>query len=120
MAHVCEAMIVTCMDFRIQKYVEEWARTNLGERNYDRISTAGAVFDPDFVMKMVELSVRLHQTKKMVLVNHEDCGAYGAAGTVAKHAADLKAMAQKIKSAYPNLEIELYYLHLDGAFDRVN
>lgn len=112
--HTCNALLASCIDFRIQRTVEEWARTKLGERQYDRVAWAGGVLKRDEVMAQIDISVRLHQIKKVVLMNHEDCGAYGAAGTPEKHAEDLSATAAEIKKKYPALDIETYYVKLDG------
>lgn len=81
---------------------------------------AGSVFDLDFVMGQVKLSHELHEIKKVVLINHENCGAYGAQDNPERHAADLRKAAQRIKKEIPGLEVELYYLHLSGIFDPVS
>ncbi len=119
MAHTCDAIVLSCMDFRIQKFVEDWARKNIGERNYDRISTAGASLDLDFVLRMVELSTRLHHIKRVILINHDDCGAYGASGTKEKHAQDLKIAKEKIQKLYSKLNVETYFMYLDGKIEKV-
>lgn len=111
--HNCEAVIVTCIDFRFQEYINNWIAQNFPPKSFDRVAIAGGVFDFDYVLKQVEISKRLHHIKKVILINHEDCGAYGKAGTAEKHASDLKNAAAKIKQIYPDLEIETYYLPLD-------
>lgn len=112
--HACEAVIVTCIDFRFQEYINNWISQNFAPKTFDRVAIAGGVFDLDYVLKQVEISKRLHHIKKVILINHEDCGAYGEAGTPEKHAEDLKNAASKIRSQYTDLEIEIYYLQLDG------
>jgi carbonic anhydrase len=119
MAHHCEAIIVHCIDFRFQKSINDWLQSKIGYGNYDRVSLAGGVFDLAYVMKQVEISNRLHSIKKVILVNHEDCGAYGAEGNPERHAADLRQAEQKIKEQFPHLKVELYYLHLSGIFEAV-
>lgn len=110
--HTCEAVIVTCIDFRFQEYINNWISENFQPKTYDRVAIAGGVFDFNCVLKQVEISKRLHRIKKVVLINHEDCGAYGETGTAEKHADDLKNAASKIKNQYPDLEVATYYLHL--------
>lgn len=119
MAHHCSAIVVTCIDFRFQKFIEEWMNKTLGEGQYDRVAWAGGVFDLAGILKQIEISNRLHGIKKVILVNHEDCGAYGEAGTPKRHAADLSDVAAKIMALYPHLSVETYYLHLDGTFEKV-
>lgn len=112
--HICSSLLVSCIDFRVQRTVEEWARKNLGEGNYDRVALVGGVKNRDVILSQVDISVRLHQIKKVVLMNHEDCGAYGAEGTAEKHREDLRATADAIHATYPYLAIESYYVLLDG------
>jgi carbonic anhydrase len=101
----CEAIVVTCIDYRFQKSIHDWLTTRVGFNNYDRVSLAGGVFDLPAVLKQVEISDRLHQIKRVVLINHEDCGAYGEASAPERHAADLRAAAQQIRSVFPHLKV---------------
>lgn len=113
--HTCSAIIVTCIDFRFQSQLEAWAREHVGERNYDRVALAGGIKNLDVILTQIDVSNRLHQIKKVVLINHEDCGAYGAAGTEEKHREDLTTAAQKVKADYPHLSVETYYAKLDDS-----
>lgn len=114
--HSCETVIVTCIDFRFQPFINKWISENFQERTFDRVSIAGGVFDLEYVLKQMEVSHRLHHIKKVVLINHEDCGAYGEMGTAEKHAEDLKNAAAKIKNQFPVLTVSSYYLSLNGNF----
>lgn len=117
--HTCEALVVHCMDFRLQKYLNDWLDKNPGAGRYDRVGIAGGVLDIYPVLKHIELSVRLHKISKVILVNHEDCGAYGAAGTLDRHTEDLREAERKIHALYMSLTVEKYYLKLNGAFERI-
>lgn len=119
MAHTTESLIVTCMDFRFQKYINAWADKTVGIGNFDRVAWAGGVFDMFGIFKHVELAKRLHHIKQVILINHEDCGAYGAAGTHARHVADLQQTAKSITALLPELKVQTYFLHLDGTFEQV-
>lgn len=118
--HACEAIIVTCIDFRFQEYINNWIAENFTPKSFDRIAIAGGVFDLEYILKQVGISKRLHHIKKVVLINHEDCGAYGEAGTPEKHAEDLKNTASKIKRLFSDLETKTYYLHLSGTFKLIS
>ena len=118
--NLTDVLIVHCMDFRIQGHLNRWIEENLGEGNYDRVSYAGSVLDFDIIFRQVQLAERLHEIKKVVLINHEDCGAYGAAGTKERHAADLKTARQKIAAQYPDLETKTFYLYLNGRLEPVS
>jgi len=119
MSSHCEAIVVTCIDHRIQESIHGWLAGRVGDNNYDRASLAGGVSDLQAVLEQVEVSDRLHGIERVLLINHEDCGAYGEAGTPDRHAADLRAAARRIRAAFPHLKVEGYYLHLSGIFERV-
>ncbi|MCP4142717.1 MAG: hypothetical protein GY755_20950 [Chloroflexi bacterium] len=114
-----DAIVVHCIDFRLQEYLNHWLLENIGPGNYDRVSLAGGVFDLEAIFKQVEISERLHEIKKVVFINHEDCGAYGEAGTKERHEADLRAAREKIRKYYSHIDIELHYLSLAGEFEGV-
>ena len=115
----CEALVVHCMDYRLQKYLNDWLDKNPGAGNYDRVAIAGGVLDIYAVLKHVELAVRLHKIREVILVNHEDCGAYGSSGTLERHKVDLLEAEHKIHALHMNLIVENYFLKLDGTFDRI-
>lgn len=117
--HYCEAAIVTCIDFRLQPYINQWIGANVQPKTYDRIAWAGGIKDQEGVLKQLEISHRLHHIKKVVLINHEDCGAYGEEGNFERHSHDLKEMKEKIQAQFPDIEVDLYYLHLDGTFEKI-
>lgn len=118
--HACEAVIVTCIDFRFQEYINIWISENFTTKSCDRIAVAGGVFDSEYILKQISISKRLHQIKRVILINHEDCGAYGETGTAEKHAEDLKNASSKIRGQYPDLEVETFFLHLNGTFEPVS
>lgn len=119
MTHICDALVVTCIDFRFQDEIEKWLTKNLGKKNYDRVALGGGVYDFYAILKQVEISNKLHHIKKVILMNHEDCGAYGAAGTYERHTHDLTQAKKTISKLYPKLKVDSFYLHLDAEFERV-
>lgn len=120
MAHICDAIIVSCIDFRFQKFISAWLDKNLNGKTYDRIGFAGATKDLETIMEQIDISVRLHSIKEVYLIHHEECGAYGAESTPKKHTEDLKRAKSELLTKYPNLDVNLYYLHLDGNFEEIN
>ena len=81
---------------------------------FDRLALAGGVKNLPFVLDQVELSYKLHHIDEVYLINHEDCGAYGAEGTFAKHKKDLKFAKMIIHQKFPKLKIVPLYLKLSG------
>lgn len=120
--HSCEAVVVTCIDYRLQKTIDNWISENFAPKSFDRVAIAGGIKNLDIIMGQIEISEKLHHIKKVVLINHEDCGAYGdpPAGGPEKHAEDLKKAASQIKQRYPGLEVETYFLRLNGIFEQIS
>jgi carbonic anhydrase len=117
--HKCEAAIVTCMDYRLQDYINTWIEENNLSGNHDRIAFAGGVQQLDTIMGQLQLSHQLHDIKRAVLINHENCGGYGEAGTPEKHFEDVGQAMVRVEEDLPGVKAEGYYLHLDGTFERV-
>jgi carbonic anhydrase len=115
----CDAIVVTCKDFRIQRYLDEWLRDHIGYGNFDRVSIAGGVKNWTLISSAIDLAVQLHSVHHVVLINHENCGAYGDESTPERHAADLCAAREAVLTTYPAFTVELYYVHLDGTFEQI-
>ncbi len=119
MTHTTEAFTASCIDFRFQAYIEDWLHQHVGKGNYDRVAWAGGMKDLDGIMGQLDISVRLHHIRTAILINHEDCGAYGESGTPEKHREDLLRAKAAIGDRYPEVNVSLYYLHLDGTFEQI-
>ena len=117
--HQAEAIIVTCIDFRLQEAINKWLAEHFAPKTFDRVALAGGVKNLEAILGQIDIAYQLHHINKVVLINHEDCGAYGVVGTPAKHAEDLSAAKAKIKVVYPDLEVATYYLHLDGTVEPI-
>lgn len=118
--HNAETIVITCIDFRFQEYIHNWLAENFQPRTYDRGAFAGAAKSLNTILSQIEISKRLHHIKKVVIINHEDCGAYGPKGHFDHHVRDLKQVTAKIREQFPNLEVETFYIHLDGIFESID
>jgi carbonic anhydrase len=118
--HTCQAIVIHCIDFRLQKSLNDWLGRRFGLSDYDRVSLAGGVFDFYTILRQVEISDRLHKIKKVILINHEDCGAYGDEGIPERHAHDLREAERKIEALFPHLDVEIYYMHLTGILENLS
>lgn len=119
MSHIADAIVVVCIDFRFQKFIRHWTDKNLAGKTFDYVGLAGATKNLETVLGQIDISVRLHQIKEAVLIHHEECGAYGTDSTLERHTQDLKKAREEIIRKYPNLQVDLYYLHLNGEFETV-
>lgn len=118
--HTCDAIVVCCIDFRFQKYIRDWTDTHLADKTFDLVGLAGSTKHLDTIMEQIGISVRLHEIKEVILIHHEECGAYGAESTPERHANDLITAKNEIKKNFPSVITKLYYLHLSGEFEEVN
>ena len=119
-SHTCDALIVSCIDFRFQKYIQKWLRKTFKNKTYDYVGFAGGTKDLKTIMKQLDISVRLHKIKQVVLMHHEECGAYGKDSTPDRHTKDLLKGKKTIQKKYPQLSTALYYIHLNGKFEKVD
>jgi carbonic anhydrase len=119
MGHSCDALVVSCIDFRFQKYIHHWLDTNFKNKTYDYVGFGGATKELNQILKQLEISVKLHEIKQVIVMHHENCGAYGVESIPENHTRDLRKAKQTILEKYPHLAISLYYIHLDGTFEEV-
>ena len=119
MVHICDAMVVTCIDFRFQKFIEKWLDKTMAEKTFDRVGFAGSTKELNTIIKQLDISVKLHHINQVILIHHEDCGAYGTDSTHDRHELDLLKAKTVMNAIYPDLKVDLYYLHLDGKFELV-
>lgn len=117
--HYCTTIVITCIDFRFQDLIENWLKEKFPPKSYDRVALGGGVKNLDTVLSQIDIAVKLHHIKKVVLINHEECGAYGAESIPQKHQQDLQKAKAEIKKQYPNLQVEIYYLKKDGTFENI-
>jgi carbonic anhydrase len=116
MSHHCQAIVVCCIDFRFQKFIRQWTDENLKGKTFDLVGYAGSTKDLDTILGQIDISVSLHHISQVVLIHHEECGAYGVESSLEKHTADLLKAKSAILSRYPHLDTSLYYLKLSGEF----
>ena len=120
MTHTCDALVIACIDFRFQKYIRDWTDRELADKTFDFVGFAGSTKDLDTVLGQIDISVKLHHTKDVYLVHHEECGAYGAKSSHERHVKDLKKAKEKLLVMHSDVNVHLLYLHLDGEFEKVN
>ena|SRR3989344_1381629 len=117
--HIANAIIVACIDFRFQKFIRNWIDKNLKNKTFDYVGFAGATKDLETAMKQIDIAVRLHGIQRVILMHHEECGAYGTQSTPERHEKDLLKAKSAILKKYPKLNVDLYYLKLNGDFESV-
>jgi len=119
--------VLTCIDFRFWRETLEFIEKELKLTTFDFPSLPGSakavnecVKDGDLAMSCISVPCDLHHVKKVVIVNHEDCGAYGGSGKFngdkdaeqAFHEMELKKAKDVILKKYPEKEVVLVYARL--------
>jgi carbonic anhydrase len=125
--HTCEAVVLACIDFRFWKETMKFVEEEMGIESYDFPKMPGAAKavndcqnEVDVPMMCIGVPCDLHHVKKIVIVNHSDCGAYGGSAQFNGdddaeqrfHEGELKKAKEKILKYYPGKEVVLVYAKL--------
>lgn len=134
-----EALLLTCMDFRLiddsVRYMDRRGMTN----KYDQVILAGASLGaltgqkPEWGREFwdhVQVAKDLHRIDKIIVMDHRDCGAYKVflgdnyaddpARETALHAEYLRKLAAQVKEKHPDLGVELLLMSLDGSVETIS
>ena len=133
-----DILLLSCMDFRL---VDATARYMAGRElvgHYDQIILAGAALGAltekypawnQTFWDHVSVARDLHKIRKVMILDHRDCGAYKVilgedlaadpAQETGAHAAQLKRLGQLIREKHPALEVELLLMALDGTVEKI-
>jgi hypothetical protein len=128
-----DAAVLWCFDDRITLMVQKFLK-RIGVRQFDTIRIAGGAmalaspkdnFEQGFVIEQLRLSRKLHQTDRVILFAHRDCGAYGgsarfqadAEAEVSFHRTELSRAADVIRAALPEVTVEYYFADFDGVWE---
>jgi carbonic anhydrase len=134
----CDVLLLTCMDYRLQNEIADWMAKRGLRDNYDHVILAGAALGavtdqrPAWNTTFADhlgAAIQLHGIKKVIVLDHRDCGAYrlllgdaavkDAQTELATHTAVLHKLRDAIAKAQPKLEIELGIMALDGSVETV-
>ncbi len=128
MSHKADAVALTCIDFRFRKAIHEFFDKELGLMNVDHKADGGGVKKiveggpiKDWIFENFDIAFNLHGVNKVILINHQDCGAYGSSKAFGSHKEEiefqesqLKKATEIVQSKYPDKIIEAYIALLDG------
>lgn len=133
-----DALLLSCMDYRliddIVRYMDGRKLTN----DYDHVILAGASLGAltdqrkdwnQTFWDHVDVAKQLHHIKRVIVMDHRDCGAYKVflnqdlagdpARETAVHAEQLRMLAKMVKEKHPELEVELLLMALDGSVEAI-
>ena len=130
----CDAAILWCFDNRFDLGFQKFLK-RIGVVHPDPIKVAGGAkllaspdpeTDREFVLEQIRKSMRLHDTKRVILMVHSDCGAYG--GLAAAFGGDAQVEAEHhqrelllatayLAKAIPGIAIQAYFVDFEGIWD---
>lgn len=137
-AGATEALLLSCMDFRLMDEIDRYMHSRGLRDQYDHVVLAGAslgavtdkypAWSKTF-WEHLDIAIQLHAIKKVIVLDHRDCGAYrvilGEAhaktpeSETAAHAEQLGKLRQMINEKYPKLAVETLLMSLDGKVQAV-
>src|SRR5690348_17910899 len=127
--YVADAAVLCCFDHRISQAVRKFLRKQGIERP-DMIIVAGGAktlasprndFEQDFILEQVRMSIRLHQTRKVILTCHSDCATYGGLdfyngdreAEAQHHWSELRRAAALVHATFADVEVVPYLINFE-------
>lgn len=138
-AGTTDALLLSCMDFRLMDDIERYMSSRKLRDKYDHIVLAGAslgaitdrypAWNKTF-WEHLDIAIQLHSIHTVIVMDHRDCGAYKVilGPEHAKdpktekdaHATQLKKLKTQITAKYPKLKVEMLLMALDGKVEVIS
>lgn len=135
-----EALLLNCIDYRLNKEVENYMESRGMAHKYDQVVLAGASLGahnkkfPSWeqtFLDHVDVAISLHHIHKVIVMDHRDCGAYRVilgyedlakdrAKETKVHQEQLDALSDIIQAKHPDLEVETLIMDLDGKVEKIS
>src|SRR5688572_12637156 len=132
-AAATEALLLSCMDYRLMDDIERYMSGRGLRDKYDHVVLAGAslgaitdkypAWNQTF-WEHLDIAISLHAIHSVIVMDHRDCGAYKVIlGTQSvadpkiekeTHTTQLKQLKGLINKKHPKLSVELLLMSLDG------
>ena len=124
-------MVLSCMDPRFQPIVNNYLKKRKLNGKYSAFTIAGSAIGVTAskfkkwhksFWDNIEISVKLHKIKKLIVINHQDCGAAKISNKkkffnniieTEIHKKSFKLIKNKFKKKYPSLVIETILISLN-------
>jgi len=128
--YVADAAVLCCFDHRIGTAVRKFLKKQ-GIECPDMIVVAGGAktlasprndFERDFILEQVRMSIRLHHTRRVLVMSHSDCATYGGLAAfdgdrlreATHHQHELQRAAELVKGSFPGLDVECFFVNFEG------
>jgi hypothetical protein len=128
-----EALVLSCMDYRLTNETAFLLNEHGLVNKYDQVILAGATLGvatdkypawAETFWNHLDLAIKLHSVKRVIAIDHRDCGAfklvfgkdYGAAPEEETeiHTKVMSDFRELVKKKQPTIEVELLLMSLDG------
>ena len=131
-----EAMVLSCIDPRFQTKVYKYLKNKKLTGKYSSFTIAGAgvgVTHKKFknwqstFLENLSTSIKIHKIKKLIVINHEDCGAakiingkktFDNFHETKIHKSSFTKIKKRFKNKYPNLNIETILISLNKTVEK--
>ena len=131
-----KAMILSCIDPRFQPIVYNYLKRKKLKGKYSSFTMAGSSIGVTATKfkrwhktfwDNIDTSIKLHQIKKLIVINHRDCGAakiingnkeFSRINETKIHKESFKKIKKIFKKKYPKLSIELNIISLNTRIER--
>ncbi|MBD3257254.1 hypothetical protein GF377_02385 [candidate division GN15 bacterium] len=117
----CSNFLLHCMDFRIQQTVDDYLQQHGFMGDCDRVAYGGPCQEHELALHYIDLSIKIHDTKHIILSQHEDCGGYGGTakwGSVEKEREvllrDMRSLRKKVLVKHPSARVSMVFVERDG------
>ena len=127
-----QAMVLSCMDPRFQPIVFNYLKKKKLSGKYSSFTIAGSAIGVttnkfkkwhETFWDNFETSVKLHNIKKLIVINHRDCGVakiisekkeFSLINETRVHKTSFQILKKIFKKKYPKLSIELKIISLNN------
>lgn len=130
------ALAITCIDYRLVEEASRFFAARNLTRDYDLVSLAGASLaavsgrfpsSNAAFWDHVGIARQLHNIRKVIVLDHRDCGAYRVAfgdavageSELARHREVMVQARARLSELHPGLDSEFYLMALDGQAERI-
>jgi len=127
-----DASVVWCFDNRFELSCRKFLKY-IGMMQPDSIKVAGGPkslasperpFHREFVIEQIQKAVELHGTKRVILIMHSDCGAYGglanfkdAQAEASHHSGELAKAAAVLNERFPGMKVDCFFVNFEGVWE---
>ena len=127
-----KAMVLSCMDPRFQPIVYNYLKKKKLIGKYSAFTIAGSAIGVTAskfkkwhktFWDNIDTSIKLHKIKKLIVINHRDCGAakiingkkeFSLINETKVHKTSFQKLKKIFKKKYPKLSIELKIISLNS------